>query len=128
MDTNQGVDTPFGTGVRQRGVLQLLARTRSTGGSQVDLMDAPPFDWGRHAVMHDGPESWAADHGADTGFHKGRGQNTRSSDFPGLRMRDGSDFFIYKLGPRWTQPPQSAGTAGKPAKSLKNSWHAPVVV
>ena len=60
VDTNQGVDTPFGTGVRQRGVLQLLARTRSTGGSQVDLMDAPPFDWGRHAVMYDGSVSLAA--------------------------------------------------------------------
>ena len=32
------------------------------------------------------------------------------SDFPGLRMRDGNEFFIYKLGSRWTQPPQSVGT------------------
>ena len=128
MDMDQGWQTPFGTGDKQRSVLHLLARTRSTGESQVDRRDALPFDWGGHAVMYDEPESWAAVRGADTNFHKGRGQNTRSSDFSGLRMRDGSDFFIYKLGPRWTQPPQSAGTAGKPAKSLKNSWHAPVVV
>ena len=40
------------------------------------------------------------------------------SDFPGLRMRDGNEFFIYKLGSRWTQPPQSVGNAGKRPKSL----------
>ena len=60
MDTNQGVDTPFGTGVRQRGVLQLLARTRATGESQDDIMDVLPFDRGRHAVWYDGSGSLAA--------------------------------------------------------------------
>ncbi len=28
-------------------------------------------------------------------------------------MRDGDDFFIYKLRSRWTQPPQSAGNVGR---------------
>ena len=28
-------------------------------------------------------------------------------------MRDGNDFFIYKLRSRWTQPPQSAGKVGR---------------
>ena len=73
MDMDQGWQTPFGTGDKQRSVLHLLARTRSTGESQVDRRDALPFDWGRHAVMYDGPESWAAVRGADTNFHKGRG-------------------------------------------------------
>ena len=80
-DMRQGWEIPFGTGDKQRGVLHLLARTRSTGESQVDRRDALPFDWGRHAVMYDGPESWAAVRGADTNFHKGRGQNTRSVRF-----------------------------------------------
>ena len=60
VDMDQGWQTPFGTGDKQRGVLHLLARTRSTGESQVDLMDALPFDWGRHAVMYDGSVSLAA--------------------------------------------------------------------
>ena len=80
----------------------------STGESQVDRRDALPFDWGRHAVMYDGPESWAAVRGADTDFHKGRGQNTRSSDFSGLRMRD---YIISQRRPRRTPPPQSIGPA-----------------
>ena len=64
--------------------------------------------------------------GADTNFHNGRDQNTRSSDFLGLRMRDW-DLFIDKLGSRWTQPPRSVGSAGKPAKGVKNPWPAPAV-
>ena len=57
---SQGGDTPFGTGDMQRDVLQLLARTHATGERQVDLMDALPFDWGRHAVLYDGSVSLAA--------------------------------------------------------------------
>ena len=61
-------------------------------------------------------------------FHKGNGLETPSSEFSGLRMRDGNDFFVRKLGVRWTQPPQSVGNAVKPTKSLKNSWPAPALV
>ena len=48
---DQGWQTPLGTGDKQRGVLQLLARTRSTGETPEDTIDALPFDWGKHAVM-----------------------------------------------------------------------------
>ena len=59
-DMSQGWETPFGTGDTQRGVLQLLARTGSTGESQEDIRDVLPFDWGWHAVMYDGSVSLAA--------------------------------------------------------------------
>ena len=60
VDMDQGWQTPFGTGDKQRSVLHLLARTRSIGESQVDRRDALPFDWGGHAVMYDGSVSLAA--------------------------------------------------------------------